>query len=760
MIKIIINNKIIKYKKKITILKLMFKLNKYIPHFCYYDKLSISTNCRMCLVEIKNNNKLLPACSTYIEENMNIKTNSKKVKKARKNIMEFLLINHPLDCHICDQGGECDLQDNSYKYGNFYSRFFEKKRIFFSKNLSKFISIRNINRCIYCTRCIRFSNEFYENKNIGIIHKNYNSKIFYKKIKNNFTISGNLIDLCPVGALTSRVFKYKTRPWQLKNFETISHNDSFGSILIVQKKNKILRILPKNKKIKLNKNLITDKDRFSYDYLYYKNRILNPKIKINNIWKNITWIKAFKILEKIFKINKNKNLISIFITQQSTIEEIYLLNKIKNILNIKDVEFRIKAKNFVINNKFIPWLNISYKKLKKINCFFLIGTCLSEHSLILNIIKENENIKKINILNNYYNNYLKFNNKIITNSFFWIIKLKEILLSILFYLKKKIPNYLNNIKTNNMSNKIAFDLLFEKKKIILLNYSIFQNKNFKQINKISKIISNLTNSKIGYLTESSNSTGCYILNFFSKKKNIKKLFNYKKNIYIFLNIEPIDFFNKNFVLKYLKKSKYVISLTSFKSSMKFSNFVLPITFYFENSGTFINNEGKIQKFKNCIKSFASSLKTWKFLLILINILKKNNNLKYRNIKSIFKSIKKKINFHKLLNKKYKINIKNIKKIKNNKNIKENKIEKIYNIPIFLENIILRNSNIILKIKKYFYKKIYVSKKLFKKFKIYNKKFIFIKKNKKIKIKIKNNISKNTIITNTNINISDLKFKKK
>jgi NADH-quinone oxidoreductase subunit G len=278
-----------KAKKGSKIIEIADEAGIYIPRFCYHKKLSIAANCRMCLVEVEKAPKLFPACATPVLEGMKISTNSEKVIDAQRSVMEFLLINHPLDCPICDQGGECELQDLTVGYGCTNSRFVEKKRAFEDYNIGPLVAT-DITRCILCSRCVRFCEEIAGTEEIGIINRGNNSRIFTFLKKHLVSeLSGNVIDLCPVGALTSKPARFKYRPWELIQNFNISPHDCIGSNIYIHTfKDKIVRIVPKRNE-SINESWISDRDRFSYEGIYSEDRLEYPMIKKNNTWNRATW---------------------------------------------------------------------------------------------------------------------------------------------------------------------------------------------------------------------------------------------------------------------------------------------------------------------------------------------------------------------------------------------------------------------------------------------------------------------------------------
>jgi NADH-quinone oxidoreductase subunit G len=272
------------------------KAGQYVPHFCYHKKLSIAANCRMCLVDVEKAPKPLPACATPVTQGMKVFTASQKAKDAQKSVMEFLLINHPLDCPICDQGGECQLQDLAVGYGGVKSRYQEEKRIVFHKNVGPLISMEEMSRCIHCTRCVRFGQEIAGIMEFGMVGRGEHSEItsFLGKTIDS-ELSGNMIDICPVGALTSKPFRYSARTWELSRRLSISSHDALGSHLMGQVKDgKVMRVLPHENEA-INECWISDRDRFSYEGVYHNQRLLKPMLKDDQgMWHEVEWIYAFQ----------------------------------------------------------------------------------------------------------------------------------------------------------------------------------------------------------------------------------------------------------------------------------------------------------------------------------------------------------------------------------------------------------------------------------------------------------------------------------
>ncbi len=289
-----------------TVMHAAEKAGTYIPHFCYHKKLSIAANCRMCLVDVEKAPKPLPACATPVTQGMVVFTKNEKAIKAQKGVMEFLLINHPLDCPICDQGGECQLQDLAVGYGSSGSRYEEEKRVVFHKDVGPLVSMQEMSRCIHCTRCVRFGQEVAGVMELGMSHRGEHAEIeTFVGMSVDSELSGNMIDICPVGALTSKPFRYSARTWELSRRKSVSPHDSTGSNLIIQvKNNKVMRVLPfENEDV--NECWIADRDRFSYEALNSNERLTSPMIKQGGKWATVDWQTALEYVANGLKLIKS-----------------------------------------------------------------------------------------------------------------------------------------------------------------------------------------------------------------------------------------------------------------------------------------------------------------------------------------------------------------------------------------------------------------------------------------------------------------------
>ncbi|MFM7048166.1 MAG: NADH-quinone oxidoreductase subunit NuoG, partial [Polynucleobacter sp.] len=346
MIEIHVDGKPVEVPQGSMVMHATNKLGTYVPHFCYHKKLSIAANCRMCLVEVEKAPKPLPACATPVMAGMKVFTHSAKAVEAQKSVMEFLLINHPLDCPICDQGGECQLQDLAVGYGKSSSRYKEEKRVVFHKNVGPLISMEEMSRCIHCTRCVRFGQEVAGVMELGMINRGEHSEIttFVGQTVDS-ELSGNMIDICPVGALTSKPFRYAARTWELVRKRSISPHDAMGANTTVQTKaNHVMRVVALENEA-INECWISDRDRFAYEGLNSPDRLTTPMVKQNGQWLETDWQSALDYvvhsLGDIQKQHGSQALAALAHPIAST-EELYLLQKVMRGLGSQQIESRLR----------------------------------------------------------------------------------------------------------------------------------------------------------------------------------------------------------------------------------------------------------------------------------------------------------------------------------------------------------------------------------------------------------------------------------
>nr|BDN85841.1 NADH dehydrogenase subunit 11 [Microheliella maris] len=615
LITIYINSKEIKVPKNITILQACEMANVLVPRFCFHERLSIAGNCRMCLVEVKGSRKLLASCAIPVANNMEIFTESPVVKKAREGVLEFLLINHPLDCPICDQGGECDLQDQAMVYGSDRSRFQEYKRAVEDKNCGPLIKTI-MTRCIHCTRCIRFASEVAGTEDLGTTGRGNDTEVgTYIQKTLTSELSGNLVDLCPVGALTSKPYSFTTRPWELNNIESIDILDSIGSnIRLDVRGTELMRILPRLNE-NINEEWITDKARYAFDGLKYQ-RILTP---LNNIQKSdpypISWKEAFQKIENEFLVkNEKKKFKNLIIVSGNLIDlETGLL--LKNLANLSGSNNLYHEKD-MLGNSDIEINNFTKTTLpdfETIDFCLLIGINPRLELPLLNTRLRkaylNNNLKICQIGNP---SNLTFPVKHIGNSIETLVQILEGRHKICSTFKKA-KNPIIIIGSEFRQNIKNIDLLDTLKNSIFTKY-------ISNLLDISNIYNNVANANLNLIGGFNN---------FS----IKRLTNVKNSLIYLYDCSDLPI---NLLKQLQKQNNFIIYHGSHGNNIvHYADIVLPGTTYVEKDATFSNFEGRLQSTKQAIPKPEHSRTDWKIVEALIQYLKlRKDNLKFTNINQI------------------------------------------------------------------------------------------------------------------------------
>src|SRR4051794_38589136 len=390
-----IDGKSVQVPQGSTVMDAANKVGVYVPHFCYHKKLSIAANCRMCLVQVEKAPKPLPACATPATEGMKVWTHSDLAVNAQKGVMEFLLINHPLDCPICDQGGECQLQDLAVGYGASNSRYTEAKRVVFHKYFGPLIAGEEMARCIQCTRCVRFGVEIAGAMELGMRGRGEHSEIVtFLGDAVASELSGNMIDLCPVGALTSKPFRYKARTWELQRRKSISPHDSLGSNLIVQISNaKVMRVLPLENEA-INECWLSDKDRFSYEALNTDERLTSPLVKQGGEWKPVDWPTALEFVTNALRdvvARHGPASVGALVSPHSTLEEMTLAARLMRGVGSDNIDFRLRQTDFRDDGARtgIPHLGMPIADVGRLDRALVIGSFLrKDHPLLAHRLRQ------------------------------------------------------------------------------------------------------------------------------------------------------------------------------------------------------------------------------------------------------------------------------------------------------------------------------------------------------------------------------------
>ena len=735
--KVFVNNKEHTAESNETIIELCDKIGIHIPRFCYHKHLSVVASCRMCLVDIEGINHAQPACSTPLREGMKIFTHSEKTKVAQKNSMEFLLINHPLDCPICDQGGECELQDVSLEHGDDHSTYMQLKRVIIDKDISPLIST-DMTRCIHCSRCVRFGEEISNVKELGLLDRGEDMKIdVFVEGSVSSELSGNMIDLCPVGALNNKPYRYKARTWDLKQHAAVSPHDCLGSNIYYHTyNNKIVRAVPMENK-QINQTWLSDRDRFGYEGIYSEDRASKPMIRkdgeLIECENQILLDELNKVIDNSIK-NYGVDDIGCLISPQSTSEELFLFQKIFKSLGIINIDHRINERDFAYQDDYpiMPSLGANIDEIKDFHNIILVGVNIKSEFPILSI---------------HLNNAIKHNTKVFSINF--------------DALDEDFPTYYK--KTVNYENMSALlDNSYEEigvktneKNLVIIGPSVSQSPNqsnlLASINKFSKSI----NAKTGFLTDFCNNTSAWLLgnvphrNICGQKsklngKNAFEMISAQLSAYIFYNLEPeYDFWDSHIVENALTKSKCNIIFTSYITPMieKYADIIIPISTFAETDGSYINIDGTFQSFSKIVEPKKNISNGWSFL----NKVLKHNSLGDYDINSLRSEIKdliKDIDIHNI-----KISFKSIKNI----HISSGETFVFTRRHTYKTDSTVRRSESLSMTKQSIDKNIYISNNIVNKFKD-NSHIDFKNTNMKYKIQdftIKTDLPDDTIIFSTN-----------
>ncbi len=588
----------------------------YIPHFCYHKKLTVAANCRMCLVDIEKMPKPMPACATAIAPGMIVRTKSDKAIKAQQSVMEFLLINHPLDCPICDQGGECQLQDLAVGYGGSSSRYEEEKRVVANKDVGPLVSMEEMSRCIHCTRCVRFGQEVAGVMELGMIHRGEHSEIT-TMVKDNGSeaidseLSGNMIDICPVGALTSKPFRYSARTWELSRRKSVSPHDSTGANLIVQvKNNKVMRVVPLENEA-VNECWIADRDRYSYEALNGPDRLTSPMIKQGGEWKDVDWQTALEYVAngiKQIKSDHGAASIGTLASPHSTVEELFLASQFMRGIGSDNIDYRLRTADFSnTSSHAVRWLGTSIASLSNMQRVLVVGSNLrKDHPLFAQRIRQatrkGAQVSQINEVNRDW--AMNISNSIIAPSQDWVASLTD----------ARLQQWLG-------APEVATG-----KKVILLGNAAAHHANASQLLALAQQLAAATGAVVGYLTEAANTVGAQLVGAMPSSNGLQATQmlasegNTLKAV-LLLGCEPaFDSAAGHNGVVALSRMQMVVSLNAFKTNMDCADVLLPIAPFTETSGTFVNAEGRAQSFHAVVKPLGEARPAWKVLRVLGNML--------------------------------------------------------------------------------------------------------------------------------------------
>ena len=596
-----------------------------IPRFCYHKKLSVAANCRMCLVDVEGNPKPQPACSTPASAGMRVHTNNEKAKASQKAVMEFLLINHPLDCPICDQGGECELQDVAMEYGSDVSKFNEGKRIVADKGIGALIQT-DMTRCIHCTRCVRFGAEVAGIVEMGATGRGEELKIepfLSEGIQSE--LSGNMIDVCPVGALTSKPFRYEVRSWQMSSVESVARHDLVGSNVFTQThKGKVKRVVARDNE-SVNETWISDRDRFSYEGLANDNRTLTPKIKVKGEWQEASWEVALEVATSGIK-NATEASFGALASKNATLEELYLLQKLTRGLGSENLDTRLDVAN--PSSASALETNVSLAELEAIDHALIVNSYLRLEQPMINhrIRKATLQGAKVSTVNaKAFDFNYRIANSVLSAPQNTVATLSGVLKVLLEANSQALPDYLKGVKVDLAQIDIANVLSAAENAVVVLGEQVNSNPCADQVAKLVTQIAKASNSKTLNASATGNTLAAEKVSFKPNGGlNAGQMFTANLNAFVLLDVYPtFDCVDSVAAIENLSRDDaFVVALNSFEDEavLSFADVILPVASFYETSGTHINIDNVAQSYGASVKAAGDSKPGWKVLKVLADLL--------------------------------------------------------------------------------------------------------------------------------------------
>nr|WP_315128234.1 NADH-quinone oxidoreductase subunit NuoG [uncultured Polynucleobacter sp.] len=626
MVEIELDGKAVEVPQGSMVMHAANKLGTYIPHFCYHKKLSIAANCRMCLVEVEKAPKPLPACATPVTQGMKVFTHSAKAVEAQRSVMEFLLINHPLDCPICDQGGECQLQDLAVGYGKSNSRYEEDKRVVFHKNVGPLISMQEMTRCIHCTRCVRFGQEVAGVMELGMVNRGEHSEITtFAGQTIDSELSGNMIDLCPVGALTSKPFRYAARTWELGRKRSVSPHDSLGANTTIQTKaNKVMRVVALENDA-VNECWISDRDRFAYEGLNSADRVTTPMVKQGGQWLETDWQSAMDYVAHSLKTISSENgpeAVAALAHPISSTEELYLLQKMIRGLGSNQVETRLRQTDLK-GAASAPWLGMPIAKVSELDRALVVGSFLrKEQPLIATRLRAGaKRGLQVSRIDAGGDDWLIPATGIAATPSAWVNAFSEVALAVAKAKSVSAPTGTPNLTVSAAAQKIADSLLSGTSTSVLLGSAAIAHPHASDLHVLAQFIAEQTGATLGFLPVGGNAVGASLVN--ANGAGVESVLSGDRRAVILMNIEPdADLPNPVQARAALAKANTVIALSAYKSAdlLEVADVILPIATFTETVSTFVNAEGRAQTIQPAVKPLGDSRPAWKVLRVLGGLL--------------------------------------------------------------------------------------------------------------------------------------------
>lgn len=602
-----------------------------IPRFCYHKKLSIAANCRMCLVEVEKAPKVMPACATPVAEGMKVMTCSDKARMAQKAVMEFLLINHPLDCPICDQGGECELQDVSLGYGEDVSRYNQGKRSVDDKNIGPLIETE-MTRCIHCTRCVRFGQEIAGIPELGCTGRGENTEIgTYIEKSLVSEVSANVIDLCPVGALTNKPFRYQARAWELNQHANVSPHDCLGTnIYVHERRGQVMRVIPRENEA-INETWIADRDRFSYLGLSSPDRLTEPRIKLNGQWKTVDWLTALKTaVSGLGQVLERQGPAQVggVIHPNCTLEEHYLFQKWLRALKVNNIDHQLQLTEKGLKTHALPRFEVALKALPEQQAIFLVGSNIRSQQPIagLKVRQAQLNGAVVSVLNSLdYDFHFAVANKCIAAPVDFVAHCAAIAKAACVS-GGEFDRYLTSAKASAEASAIAAELKQADKACIIIGAQVLNHPQASLLRGLLYAIADATHARVNEFPEGGNAMAAHLTGCVPAADSMglatSEMFAKELAAYVLMNVEAeTDIANANEALSALDNARFVVQITPFVTTTMemVTDVMLPMAPFTETSGTYVNMETTWQSVQATINAQGQARPGWKILRVLGNL---------------------------------------------------------------------------------------------------------------------------------------------
>jgi NADH-quinone oxidoreductase subunit G len=634
MINLEIDGKAVQVDNGATVMEAANKLGTFVPHFCYHRKLSIAANCRMCLVQVEKAPKPLPACATPATEGMKVWTQSAPAVAAQKGVMEFLLINHPLDCPICDQGGECQLQDLAVGYGGSCSRYAEEKRVVVNKNLGPLIST-DMTRCIHCTRCVRFGQEIAGVMELGMAGRGEHSEIltFVGRTVDS-ELSGNVIDLCPVGALTSKPFRYSARTWELARRKSVSPHDGLGSGLVAQvKQDRVMRVVPLENE-GVNECWLSDRDRFAYEGLNTEDRLTAPMVCRDGAWVEADWPEALEAVATGLRDTLAKHgpeSLGTLVSPTLTLEELHLAAKLARGLGSDNIDYHFRSLDSRARFEGAPWLGMPIAEIGAQQAVLLVGSTIrKEHPLVASRIRQGTRkglaLSVVHVANDDL--LMPVAASVVARPSGLALALAAVAKAVAEAagkpLEGEVARAAEGVAVTDEARAVAGSIAGRERVAVLLGSYAQQHPDYAVLLALAHEIARVAGARIGVLAQNANSVGARLVGAFPKSGGLdtRGMIAAPRKAWVVAGFEPErDAALAPQAIAALQQAEFVVALSAWRCwAPEYAHVILPIAPSAETAGTFVNMEGRVQSFHAVVKPRGDARPGWKVLRVLGNLL--------------------------------------------------------------------------------------------------------------------------------------------